>query len=178
MMALGDELRADDEVVLAALDLGEALAESGRCEPMSDERITVRASGKRAAASSATRSMPGPMGTSAVVGAALGADLRAALLVAAMVAHEDAAEAVLDQPGIAVGALVLVAAGLAERQRGIAAAVEEQQRLLAAIERREDFAGEARRDPLALLGRLLAHVERGDVGQRCAAKREVSSTCA
>ena len=103
--------------------------------------------------------MPGPIGDEAVDRAALAAGLRRPHLVAAMVAHEDAAEAVLDQPGVAIGALVLVAAGLAEGQRGIAAAVEEEQRLLAAIEGREDLAGEARRDPLALLGRLLAHVD-------------------
>ena len=41
------------------------------------------------------------------------------------------AEAVLDQPGVAVRALEAMAAGAAQRQRRIAAPVEEQQRLLA-----------------------------------------------
>src|SRR5215217_7850331 len=54
-------------------------------------------------------------------------------LVTAMVTHEDAAKAVLDHPGGTVGALILVPAGIAERQRSIAAAIEKEQRLLAAI---------------------------------------------
>ena len=120
----------------------------------------MRASGKRAAASSATRSMPGPIGTSESTAPQALQAFGRPLLVPAMVAHQHAAEAVLDQPGRAIRALVLVAAGLAQRQRRIAAAVEEQQRLLAAIERREDLARQPRRDPLPLFRRLLAHVDR------------------
>ncbi len=52
-----------------------------------------------------------------------------------------------------------MAAALAQRQRRIAPAVEEQQRLLAPVEGGEDLARQLRRDPLALLGRLLAHVD-------------------
>ncbi len=110
--------------------------------------------------------MPGPIGTSESTAPQSEQIFGRPLLVPAMVAHQHAAEAVLDQPGRAIGALKLVPAGAAERERRIAAAVEEQQRLLAAIERGEHLAGEARGDPLALLGRLLAHIERGDVGQR------------
>ena len=83
-----------------------------------------------------------------------------------MVAHQDAAEAVLDQPGVAIGTLELVAAGVAQGERSVAPPVEKEQGLLAPIERCEDFSREARRDPAAALGRLLAHVERGDIWHR------------
>ena len=85
--------------------------------------------------------------------------------MAAMVAHQHAAEAVFHQPGRALRALILVATGPAQRQRRIAAPVEEEQRLLAAIERGKDFPGEPRRDPAALFRPLLAHVDGGDIGQ-------------
>ena len=52
--------------------------------------------------------------------------------VAAVMADERLAEAVLDQPGRAVRALEAMAAGAAQGQRRIAAPVEEQQRLFAA----------------------------------------------
>ena len=90
----------------------------------------VRASGNRAATSSARRSTPGPTGVRLSGVAAVRAGLGPRLEVAAVVAHQHAAEAVLDQPGRAVGALEAVAAGPAQRQRRIAAPVEEQQRLL------------------------------------------------
>src|SRR6185437_6637711 len=93
------------------------------------------------------------------------AAFRYPLLMPAMMAHQHAAEAMLDQPGRTVRALVLVPASPAERQRRIAAPVEEEQRLLAPVERRKHLAGEPRRNPLPLLGWLLAHVERRDVGQ-------------
>ena len=135
-------------------------------EPMSELRITGRAPGNRPATSSATRSIPGPMGISESTVPHSEQVVGPLLLVPAMMAHQHAAEAVLDQPRIAIGALILMPAGAAERQRRVAPAVEEQQRLLAAVEGRENLAGEARRDPLAFFRRLLAHIERGDVGQR------------
>src|SRR5690606_38500363 len=88
----------------------------------------------------------GPAGNEAVDGAAIAASLGPPHLVAAMMTHQHAAEAVLDQPGVAIGALVLVAAGPAQGQRRVAATVEKEQRLLATIERREDFPGEPRGD--------------------------------
>ena len=54
---------------------------------------------------------------------------------AAVVADELAAEAMIDQPGVAVRAREAEAAGAAQRQRRVAAAIEKQQRLLAALER-------------------------------------------
>ena len=83
-----------------------------------------------------------------------------------MVAEEHAAEAVLDQPGRAVGALEAVAAGAAERQRRVAAAVEEEERLLPLGDRLGDRRDQRRRQQAAALGRVLPQVDRGDLGQR------------
>ncbi len=52
----------------------------------------------------------------------------------AVVAGEPVHQPMLDHPGCAVRALEAVAAGPAQRQRGEASAIEEQQRLLAGIE--------------------------------------------
>ena len=71
-----------------------------------------------------------------------------------MVAEQHAAEAMLDQPGRAVGALEAVAAGAAERQRRVAAAVEEEQRLLAAGQRLADRRDQRRRQVAPALGRV------------------------
>ena len=70
----------------------------------------------------------GADGDEALGVAAVRAVLRPRLGVAAVVAEQDAAEAVLDEPGRAVRAPEAAAAGAAEGQRGIAAAVEEEQR--------------------------------------------------
>ena len=105
-----------------------------RCVPpsMSLDMTSVRAFGKRSSTSSCRRSTPGPKATRLSSAPQFGQVVRPPLLVAAMVADEDAAEAMLDQPGRAVRAGHAVAAGAAERQRRVAAAVEEEQRLLAA----------------------------------------------
>ena len=91
--------------------------------------------GKRSATSSARRSTPGPQAMRRSAVAAFRAGLGPPLDMAAMMAHERAAEAMLHQPGRAVGALEAMAAGAAQGQRRIAAAVEKQQRLLAALQR-------------------------------------------
>ena len=89
-----------------------------------------------------------------------------------MVADELAAKAVLDQPARAVRALEAVAADAAERQRRIAAAVEEEQRLLAAFQRvcrisvsstgdrKPPRAGGARRMSIALMSGSAASAKR------------------
>ena len=79
-----------------------------------------------------------------------------------MVADELAAEAVIDQPGVAVRAGEAEAAGAAQRQRRIAAAVEEKQRLLAALDRGLHRAGERRRDEAAGRRALMAQIDRLD----------------
>ncbi len=82
-----------------------------------------------------------------------------------MVAVQAVAIAVLHQPGRALRAIETVAAGPAQGQRGIAAAVEIQQRLLLVFERLRDGSDQRRREPFALLGRLLAHIDGHDIGQ-------------
>ena len=94
--------------------------------------------------------------------AAAGAGFRPLLRMAAMVAEQHAAEAVLDQPGRAVGALEAVAAGAAERQRRIAAPVEEQQRLFVPLERLGDRLDQRRRQEAAALRLVVAQVDRLD----------------
>ena len=81
---------------------------------------------------------------------------------AAMVADQHAAEAVIDQPGIAIRAGETEAAGAAQSQRRIAAAIEKQQRLLLALQRGLDRAGERRRDEAAARRPLGAQIDRLD----------------
>src|SRR5262249_1819832 len=65
---------------------------------------------------------------------------------AAVVADEPAPEATGDPPGAAVRAGKAVAPRAAQRQRGIAAPIEEQQRLLVVVERKPDVGGKPGRD--------------------------------
>ena len=74
----------------------------------------------------------GTAGHQRIDAAAFDAGLGRALHMAAMVADQGAAEAVLHEPGRAVRAFVAMGAGPAEGERRIAAPVEEEQRLLAA----------------------------------------------
>ena len=74
-------------------------------------------------------------------------------------ADDLAAEAVFDQPGRAGRALESVAADAAERQRRVAAAVEEEQRLLATLQRVARFLQKHRRDEAATPRRRIAHVD-------------------
>ena len=85
-----------------------------------------------------------------------------------MMAEEDAAETMLDQPGRAVRALETMAAGPAEGERRVAAPVEEEKRLLLLLDRLCDRGEERRRQESAAFGRAGAEVDRGDFGQlRC-----------
>ena len=99
-------------------------------------------------------------------GGALGRDRDG---VAAVVALQGAADAVLDQPGGAVGALHAVATVAAQRQGSVAAAVEEQHGLLAAGQRVADGGDQRGREEVAAVRRGGAQVEGGDRGQRGAA---------
>ncbi len=81
-----------------------------------------------------------------------------------MVAGKPAGEAVFDQPRAAIGALVAKAAIAAQRQRGIAAPVEEQQRLFAAFEPRLDPVDQPLCQPHPLRRLFLGQVDRLDRG--------------
>ena len=102
--------------------------------------------------------------------AAFGAGVGHRHLVAAMVAGEPPAQAMLDHPGGAIGALDARAAGAAEGERCIAAAVEEQQCLFPLGQRRGDGGVERRAEPRSPLRREAAHVDGGDIGQLRAAE--------
>ena len=83
-----------------------------------------------------------------------------------MMADERGAESVLDQPGGAIGTFEAMAAGSAQRERRVAAPVEEQKRLLAAAPRFFHAGDCARREPSPAGRPLAPEVDGGDVGQR------------
>ena len=133
IVALGDELGADDEVVLAARRRVELSRAASRCRPAC--RTTGRGCGRR------ERGLPPPRPAARPPGrrrsacrprGTCGQSFGRRSTWPQWWQTSDAAEAVLDQPGRAVRALEAMAAGAAEGQRRIAAPVEEQQRLLAA----------------------------------------------
>ena len=129
------------------------------------ESTMQRFSGNSSATSSAMRSTPGPQATSVsnVPQAGAGLGRRSAW---PQWWHTSApAKAVLHQPGRAVGALEAMAAGAAERQRRVAAPVEEQQRLLAGRQRRRPWrrpASATATVPRGSASRL--QIDRADVG--------------
>jgi hypothetical protein len=59
-----------------------------------------------------------------------------------MVADQPLAKTVVDQPSVADGAGKTMSAGAAQCERRVAAAIKEQQRLLAPLDRVLDLAGE------------------------------------
>ena len=77
-------------------------------------------------------------------------------------AYETALEAVIHQPGVAVRAGQPIAALAAERQRRIAAPIEEQQRLLAALERHLHGLRQPRRHEAPGRRTFLAQIDRLD----------------
>jgi hypothetical protein len=85
--------------------------------------------------------------------------------MAAVMAQQDAPEPVFHQRGRAIGAFDTVTASAAQGQRRIAAAVEEEQRLLPI--RQGGFDGRSQRlgDPSAGFGRCFAHVDDIDFRQ-------------
>src|SRR5690606_10060622 len=108
----------------------------------------------------------GTAGDQMVEGAAFGAGIGAFLVVAAMVADELAAKAVLDEPARTVRALEPMPADAAERQRRVTAAVEEEQRLLAALQRLADLRKEHGGQKTAPGRRSAAQVDRLEIGER------------
>jgi hypothetical protein len=79
--------------------------------------------------------------------------MRRRLDMAAMVAGEPRRQAMIDHPRRAVRALEAVAAIAAERQRRIAAPVEEQQRLLLGAPASRERLDQRRREPAPAIGR-------------------------
>src|SRR5580658_8747526 len=89
---------------------------------------------------------------------------------AAVMADELAAEAVIDQPGVALRAGKAKTASAAERQRRIAASGQKEQRLLLALERAPPRLGEPRRDEASPRRALAGEINRLDRRQVLAAE--------
>ena len=162
VMPLGHHLRADQHVDLAGhdgvhevLDLARAAHRiAGEHRPAGAGEGTIHLLGQPLDA--------GPAGREAVFGVAGGTSLGQRPPVVAMMAVEGAGEAMFHQPSAAVRAVEAVPAGAAEGQRRIAAAVEEEQRLLARLQRFGECRPQCRREPGAARGRRLAQVDRLD----------------
>jgi hypothetical protein len=162
MMTLGDELRADNDVEAALrhvlqffaqpLDRGDEVAREHQQAGLRKQLAYLLFEPLDAGADGRER----------ILGLAFRALGRVRRGEAAMVADELPAETVIDQPGVAVRAGQAEAAGAAERERRIAAAIEEEQGLLAALERSPDRAGERWRDVAAGRRPLAAQVDRLD----------------
>ena len=131
MIALGDELRADDDVDLLLLHRADELGGAGRGPDGVGGDDRGAGVGEQRGDLVGDALDPGAAGDQAVLVAAFGAQPRRGHDMAAMVAGEAVHQPVLDHPRGAIGALEAVAAGAAQGQRGEAAAVEEQQALLA-----------------------------------------------
>src|SRR5258708_1065815 len=81
-----------------------------------------------------------------------------------MVADQAAPEPMIDQPGVAIRTGEPKSALAAERERGVAAAIEEKEGLLAAFERVPHRLGEARCDEAPAWRAFGAQIDRLDGG--------------
>src|SRR5262249_26647789 len=122
-----------------ALDRGEQVGRENQYAPLGKERVHFLVQTLHAGSARNER----------VDRLALRAVLRLRHREAAVMTDEGAAEAVIDQPRVAVRAVEAEAAGPAQRKRRIAATIEEQQRLFAPLECVVHRLGEARRDEAA-----------------------------
>jgi hypothetical protein len=166
IVPLGDQLRADDDIGLALGDRVELQPQP--LHPAHDvggqhDRPSLR---EMAFHLLGDPLHPRPAGDEMVEGAAFRAGLGRALVIAALMALQLFLEPVLDQPAGALRALEAMAADPAERQRRIAAPVEEQQRLLLLLHRLADRPHQHRRQEAAALRRMPAHVDQMQIGQR------------
>ena len=140
MVALGDDLGPDQQIVAP---LGHRLGELGRGaragQQIADHQRRPRC--RKALRHLLEQALdPRPARHQGAGRQAFRAAGRHRLGVAAMMAQEAAGKAMLDQPGGAVRALKAMAAGAAQGQGRVAAAIEEQQRLLAGVKGRGEFA--------------------------------------
>ena len=170
MMALGDELRADDDVEAALRDVVELRAQPlDRLDQIARQHQDARLR-KQLGRLLLQPLDAGADGGEAFGGVAIRTFRRRRHGEAAMMADQPPLEAVIDQPGVAIRTLQPEAAGAAQRERRIAAAVEKQQRLLAALERHLHRFGEPRRDEAAARRALAPQIDRLDRRQMRAAE--------
>ncbi len=162
--AFGDHLGADYQVDLAGFDGGDGAGGVSRCADDVAGHDEAAGLGELGFGFLGDALDAGADGDEAVLGFAGGAEAGARGGVAAMVADERAAVAVLDQPGGAVFALASITAMPAEGERRVAAAVHEQHGLLAAFQRGVDGVDDGLREELAAFGRGGAHVDEAEGG--------------
>src|SRR5579872_954289 len=170
IVALGDELRANDKVVRAGCRLIELMTQMFETAGEIGRENQRPGVGKKR-----LRLFSEPLDAGAASGEAVGllarwAEMRARLDMAAMVTGELAAKAMLDQPGRTIGTLEAMAAGAAERQRRITAPIEEEERLFAFRPRLLDGGDQARRQPASARRSLAAQVDRRQIRQAARAK--------
>ena len=155
VIALGHQLRADDDVDLARLHRGDEFGGALRRPDgvAGDDRDARFGEQGRDLVGDALD--PGTAGDERILVAAFGAFGRRRHDMAAMVAGKPVHQPVLDHPGGAIGALEAVPAGAAQGQRREAAAVEEQQALLAGLEVGFELGDQRRRQPAPARRRVL-----------------------
>ena len=178
MMPLGDQLRADDDVDAAFGDLVQFAAH----DLERGDQVARQHHGAR------LRKQRGDLflqpldaradGDQRLLGLTLRTGMRPRHREAAVMTDQPLAKAVIDQPRIADVAGKAVTAGAAQRQRRIAAPIEEQQRLLAPLDRLQDRFLEPRRDELAALRPLDAQVDRLDLRHVLPAEALTAARCA
>ena len=164
-MALRHDLRADDDVGLARLDRTDDLAHFREARDQVRRKDGAARIGEQLGDFFGDALHARAAGDERAFLAALGARLGDGQREAAVVAVQAMAEAVLDKPGRALWAFEAMAAAAAQRERRVAATVQEQQRLAAAAERLGNRGKEDRRDPAALLRRVLLEVDARDFRQ-------------
>ena len=166
MIALGDQLRADHDVDRARFHCADELRGTERRPDGVGSHDGRPRFGEQFGDLVGDPLDARAAGDEAVLLAAFRAGLGRRHDVPAMVAGEAVHQPVLDHPRGAVGALEAVPAVAAQGQRREAAAVEEKQRLLFALEVGADLLDQLRREPAATRRRVLGKVDRSDLGKR------------
>ena len=164
MMPLGHQLRTDDQIELPLLDIAQGIAEQEPTRQVARQHADARLwKAQRRLFRQPLDARPHRHHLA--LSLAMRAGLRHRLQMPAMVAHQLAPEAMLDQRGSAVGAFQPVPAGPAQGQRRIAAAVQEQQRLIARRQRLRQLFDQRRRQPGAGFQLHHLHVDEADLRQ-------------
>src|SRR3954466_12408903 len=162
MVAFRDKLGTDHDVDAAlrdvpefltyALDRRDEIAGEHENTPVGEERMRLFLEPLHA----------GPAGYKRVRRVALGAGGRWRGADGAVMRDKLALETVVDQPRVALRALQTKSARAAKRKRRIAAAVEKQERLIAALQRGLHDAGKPRRDEAAARRTFALQINRLD----------------
>ena len=170
IMPLRHELRADDDIDAAFRDLVQFAAHGlDRGDEVARQHHGARA-GKRCSRLFLQALHARADRDQRFLRRAVRADMRPRHRETAMVADQPLAKAVIDQPGVADGAGKTMPAGAAQCQRRITAAIEEQQRLLAPLDRVLDLLGQPRRNETAARRRLPPQIDRLDLRHVLAAE--------